>query len=569
MSDSEREDQQENYSFLGFEDLFITLAQEHENNIIEAIRRYSTLQDRDESDQQANQRVVSSTPLATPTETPLGTPHVTPIHTPIGSPRSRLRTADFQSADWSRSSQPTLVSDISLTINSLPVKAASSLPNINLLSTRKKTTMSYQAFDRSLRMYTKLEKEVQKSIVDLVEFIQNDKGKYEVKKLIDIIEVDREALKEAGEKVNNYDPTEVNPSFKEEDWQTTWSKVDRRARAIIKTGKEYCLDKSITAAPGATPVVKFEKLQVEPFEGDPMVWSFWQENAKKVISGLSQTEKRFWLKQKILGDAKDFIGQYDLENLDIDSIFNRLNSRFGQPHMKVKKVALANKNMVILDESSSMADIDKFWNKYMNVAGECAGLNLSAQSLTIILAMLHLPPRFKERLESKMREVKDDYKFTRADTMTPYSLVREEMLSLYPEQNPKHNFAVSSLTSSPTVTLSRESDYSTANRQQNQSRPSWGADKGQGQPRQLKCTYCNESHEARFCQHYDTPEKRRDRLVALDRCRACMMHLSYHHAECNSKAYCSNHPRERHFWHLCDGPNFTHPGKQTTHNEHA
>ena len=358
MSDSEREDQQENYSFLGFGDLFITLAQEHENNIIEAIRRYSTLQDRYESDEQVNQRVVSSTPLATPTETPLGTPHVTPIHTPIGSPRSHLRTVDFQSADWSRSSQPTLVSDINLAINSLPVKAASSLPNINLLSTRKKTTMSYQAFDRSLRMYTKLEKEVQKSIVDLVDLIQNDKGKYEVKKLIDIIEVDREALKEAGEEVNNYDPTDVNPSFKEEDWQTNWSKVDRRARAIIKTGKEYCLDKSITAAPGATPVVKFEKLQVEPFERDPMVWSFWQENAKKVISGLSETEKRFWLKQKILGDAKDFIGQYDLENLDIDSIFKRLDSRFGKPHMKGKKEALANKNMVILDESSSMADIN-------------------------------------------------------------------------------------------------------------------------------------------------------------------------------------------------------------------
>jgi len=163
MSDSEREDQQENYSFLGFEDLFITLAQEHENNIIEAIRRYSTLQDRDESDQQANQRVVSSTPLATPTETPLGTPHVTPIHTPIGSPRSRLRTADFQSADWSRSSQPTLVSDISLTINSLPVKAASSLPNINLLSTRKKTTMSYQAFDRSLRCIPNLRKKYRRA----------------------------------------------------------------------------------------------------------------------------------------------------------------------------------------------------------------------------------------------------------------------------------------------------------------------------------------------------------------------------------------------------------------------
>ena len=82
MSDSEIEDQQEEYSFLGFGDLFITLAQEHENNIIQAIRRYSTLQDIDEPNKQGNQGVVSSTLLVTPTETPTRTLHVTPIHTP-------------------------------------------------------------------------------------------------------------------------------------------------------------------------------------------------------------------------------------------------------------------------------------------------------------------------------------------------------------------------------------------------------------------------------------------------------------------------------------------------------
>ena len=572
MSDSEREDQQEEFSFLGFGGLFNSLAQEHENNILQAIRRYSTLQDIEEPDQQDNRGIVSSTPIVTPNDTPTGTPQVTPINTPPSSPRRSVRTEKFQST-YSvnlRESLPSLVSDISLLVNSIPVRSSSSLPSIHLnsQSTQKKVTMSYQAFDRSLRMHNKLEKEVQKSIVDLESAIQNDRGKYEVKKLIDIIEVDREALREAGDKVSEYEL--VNPTFKEEEWQTSWSKVDRRARAIVKTGKEYCLDKAVNAVPAASPGVKYEKLQVEPFEGDPMAWSFWQENAKKVISGLGVTEQRFWLKQKILGDAKDFIGQYDLENLDIESIFKRLDSRFGQPHMKVKKVALANKKMVILDESSSMADIDKFWNKYMNIAGECAGLELSAQSLTIILAMLHLPPRFRERLESKMREAKDDYKFTRADTMTPFSLVREEMLSLYPEQVQKHNFAVSSVSASnPTVTVDGGPGYNSANRNQNLNRQSWVGNRGRVQPRQLKCTYCSDSHEARSCQLYDTPEKRRERLVALDRCRACMMTLSFHQDDCNPNAYCSYHPTERHFWHLCDGPNFTHPGKQTAASSRA
>ena len=109
---------------------------------------------------------MSSTPLVTPTETPTRTPHVTPIHTPGGSPRSCPKT-EIQSAELSRrTSELAIVSDLSLAIDCLPVKAAHSLPNIHL-NTQKRTIMSYQAFDRSLRMYTKLGKEVQKSILDL------------------------------------------------------------------------------------------------------------------------------------------------------------------------------------------------------------------------------------------------------------------------------------------------------------------------------------------------------------------------------------------------------------------
>ena len=157
---------------------------------------------------------------------------------------------------------------------------------------------------------------------------------------------------------------------------------------------------------------------------------------------MSIIDQRFWLKQKIVGEAREFIGQYDLEQLPIERIFERLNSRYGLPHMKVKKVALETKDMVVLDESSSIADIDKFWNRYMNIAGECSGINLTAENLVIILAMLHLPPRFRERLETKMRETKDDYKFTRENTTDPYSLIKEEMLSIYPENKQKYSYAV-------------------------------------------------------------------------------------------------------------------------------
>ena len=147
--------------------------------------------------------------------------------------------------------------------------------------------------------------------------------------------------------------------------------------------------------------------------------------------------------------------------------------------------------------------------------------------------------------------------------MIPYSLVREEMLSLYPEEKQKHSYLVSSqtLSNSPGIS-SGEVSYATS-RQQSYNQPGGGfGNRGRLQSRQLKCTYCSGLHEARFCQQYDTPLKRRERLVVLDRCRACMMLLSAHQDVCSPNAFCSHHPRERHFWHLCDGPQFTHPGKQ-------
>ena len=64
-------------------------------------------------------------------------------------------------------------------------------------------------------------------------------------------------------------------------------------------------------------------------------------------------------------------------------------------------------------------------------------------------------------------------------------------------------------------------------------------------------------------------KKKTDRLVVLDRYRACMISIRQHQNECHPNAKCSHHPKERHFWHLCDGPGVTHPGKQNIPNAQA
>ena len=543
-------DEEEQYDFSGFGNLFDSLAQVHEENIRQAIRRFSILQG---VDSEENQGALASTPFVTPSGSTSNTPQITPI----GSPRSTFNSN-------SRNSEPSLSSDISLTIQALPPKSASSLQDIHLscLSTSNTENMATQAFDRAIRLYTKVQKKVEKYTKELKSALKNNEDIFCIDDLLSTLEVEHEDMNNRGKEVNEFEGSDVNPNHKEEDWQDEWNTTHKNASAVIKLANAWKQNKA-NKPETEGDIVKYEKLQVEPFEGNPMIWPFWMVSAKKIIRKMSIIDQRFWLKQKIVGEAREFIGQYDLEQLPIERIFERLNSRYGLPHMKVKKVALETKDMVVLDESSSIADIDKFWNRYMNIAGECSGIDLTAENLVIILAMLHLPPRFRERLETKMRETKDDYKFTRENTTDPYSLIKEEMLSIYPGNEQRYSYAANPVPSTLNNTAHHNLPHGSGQRgigqTQNIGRP----------PQYSNCLYCSGTHQSKFCQQYDTPQKRRDRLVVLDRCRACMIDITQHQNECQPKATCSYHPGERHYWHLCDGPGVTHPGKQTIPNTQA
>ena len=148
-------DEEEQYDFSGFGNLFDSLAQVHEENIRQAIRRFSILQG---VDSEENQGALASTPFVTPSGSTSNTPQITPI----GSPRSTFNS-------HSRNSEPSLSGDINLTIQALPLKSASSLQDIHLscLSTSNTENMATQAFDRAIRTCTKVQKKVVKCIKEL------------------------------------------------------------------------------------------------------------------------------------------------------------------------------------------------------------------------------------------------------------------------------------------------------------------------------------------------------------------------------------------------------------------
>ena len=127
---SSSDESNENY-FSGFAELFDTLAQEHEDNIFQAIRRYSILQGVDVTE--TNQGVISSTPHTSPLGIHLTPPQITPINTPIGSPRSNLEADFFQLARLtSTSSEPGETNNINFSINTFPSRTAHSLQDIGV-----------------------------------------------------------------------------------------------------------------------------------------------------------------------------------------------------------------------------------------------------------------------------------------------------------------------------------------------------------------------------------------------------------------------------------------------------
>ena len=594
MSESD-EDQQPN-DFSGFLDIFNSTFHEAENNIQHAFRDYAEAQGL--SDLVNSQELVSVSAEEISTSV-----NSLPIYTPRSAPVSPTLHRSRINVKALRASYESLA-------------AASSLQNINynIQPTKIKNkanmtlTAQQQCSTRDIRTFNRRVKTIIKDCRDLDAAIKGNKSKAEIQHLVNALEVEEEKLKQIGDKIDSYDEDDLAEDFKVDDWADEWEEVETKARIAIKDGKSWLEDTKAAAmpkkvAPGvvADTLYKQERLQVEQFSGNPMKWKFWKDTAEAVIKDMSEVQQRLWLKVKLTGTAKEVVGDHNLEDKSIEDIFEILDDNFGQPHMKVKQVAINTNEMVVLDENSAMEDIETFWNKYMNLAEQCKGEGVSGENLIIMLAMQHLPPKFRERLEVKMREKKPTYKFARTDATKPFSLVKEEMLSTYPRNNTKHIYTASPVTiSSPAPTAStkvsssappnfaRGNNYNSPNlagrgRGYNGfNRQYRGGARGRGYPGQYNngyyhnppagpCQYCEGQHDNRDCHQYNTPEKRRQRLMELDRCRACMQHSSRHQSGCAPKAICRyNHQQEeKHFSFLCDGQGTKHPGSQFTTNASA
>ena len=76
------------------------------------------------------------------------------------------------------------------------------------------------------------------------------------------------------------------------------------------------------------------------------------------------------------------------------------------------------------------------------------------------------------------------------------------------------------------------------------------------------CIMCKpERHRWTECK-FNTPQKRRDRLVVVGRCQACLLPVDTHGFNCSTNARCNDHPNDNHVHWTCDGRGTVHPGPQ-------
>ena len=76
------------------------------------------------------------------------------------------------------------------------------------------------------------------------------------------------------------------------------------------------------------------------------------------------------------------------------------------------------------------------------------------------------------------------------------------------------------------------------------------------------CLMCQPERHRWTDGKYKTPGKRRDRLVVIGRCQACLIPVDTHGVNCSSNAKCKDHPNENHVHWTCDGQVWVHPGPQ-------
>ena len=290
-------------------------------------------------------------------------------------------------------------------------------------------------------------------------------------------------------------------------------------------------------------------------------YEIWETEWKTLAenSGLNSACKLIKLKESIIGNARNYIGEFGMSTLDYDHIWEKLAQRYNQKWFQAQQAC---RNFYgIQNPAEDIASVTSFVDTCRSAIDQVEKGELSAENIMLNVCLDGMPDYIRILLVEKLTVECPNWKFTKAAFEVQFSRIIAllEHKSRTSASNMYHSSAQGATASGFNSRNSMNTYHHEIPSQQQQHNQGAKSKKIRKLP---TCVFgCETPHFVKDC-IYDTPLKRRDRLALLKKCQACSVPLEEHGRKCSSKATCSHHPNDQHLYWTCDGRDTAHPGPQ-------
>ena len=290
------------------------------------------------------------------------------------------------------------------------------------------------------------------------------------------------------------------------------------------------LEASKFPAFNASKMIKTTPSAFPKFDGSSD-FDIWVSNWEKLANGckLSQDCLLIKLRESLVGRAAEYIGKTGMASLSYDEVWDKLKLRYAVPWLKTQQASRR------IMEIQPPADSETSVIKYVDAIREAvdisdrAGLNI--ENLFFNICIDNLPERIRVPLVKGLEPIHKDFKFKKETFENEFSRVMALL---------KHNSSEkTSMFSSNTMSRGNygfNSNGSNSNGSNNVSSNGSNNNNFYASSVSPLCIMCKpDRHRWMECK-FNTPQKRRDRLVTVGRCQACLLPVDTHGVNCSTNA---------------------------------
>ena len=305
-------------------------------------------------------------------------------------------------------------------------------------------------------------------------------------------------------------------------------------------------------------MIKTEASRFPDYDGTGN-FGIWEENWLKLArhSGLNEECLGIKLRDNIKGRAYAYIGETGMQTYTKDELMRKLKLRYNIPWVKTQ--AASRKLMELEAPSSSIGSIVKYVDGVREAIDACSRADLTLEHVFLNICLDNLPIIIKGQLSKGLARIHPDYKFTKETFEKEFSHATSLCASM-PVTSRMSMLSMGSEKVSEVETMGMgATGVGNSQRVGEFKKPRTFDSEKTKKPVCILCSPARHWHSECI---FNTPAKRRKRLVLIGRCQACTTPVGEHGRLCSHKARCREHPGGRHVHWTCDGASTTHPGPQ-------